>query len=214
MDPSVSTVIILIFVFSIIGGVTGKKDPRALPKIPSYPTTISTTPAVGTQTNVDVEVPSELFAAGYIEGISDKIKQFIGRYGKNVPASDAHQISECVVKYSQQYDVNPKLVTAMIARESRFNKYAISSSGAQGLGQLLPSTAKGLDVNDPFDIDQNVRGTTRYIRSMLDRFSAPNKVPYAIAGYFEGPNAVLRNGGFKPKSKSYVEDILTIYKKI
>ena len=207
MDGATTTVIILIFVFSIFGAAVNKKEPPQNASKPAYETGI-------VHTNVDTDIPSELFAAGYVDGITNQIKTFVRRYAKKVPESDASQISESIVRYSKQFDVNPRLVTALIARESRFNKYAISSSGAQGLGQLLPSTAAGLSISDPFDIDENVRGTVRYMKSMLDRFSGPNKVPYAIAGYFEGPNAVTRNGGFKPKSKSYVEDILSIYKKI
>ncbi len=204
MDATTSTVIILLFVFSILGGVTGKHEPKM--------TAPRETAAV--HTSVEAEIPSELFTAGYIEGLSEKLKSFVLRYGKNIPESDAGQISESVVRHSRRFDVNPRLVAALIARESRFNKYAISSSGAQGLGQLLPSTSKNLSISDPFDIDQNVMGTVRYMRSMLDRFSGPNKVPYAIAGYFEGPNSVARNGGFAPKSKDYVEDILKIYSRI
>ncbi len=207
MTPATSTIIILIFVFSIIGGMTGKHEPTSYTHEPSYETTT-------VNTSVEVAVPVSTFDGGNEEGLYGKIKGFVSKYAVRVSGSDADQISESIIRYSKQYDINPKLVTALIARESRFNKFAISSSGAQGLGQLLPSTSSGLDISDPFDIDSNVRGTTRYIKSMLDRFSGSNKVPYAIAGYFEGPNAVTRNGGFKDKSKDYVEDILKIYQRI
>ncbi|MBI5700931.1 lytic transglycosylase domain-containing protein [Candidatus Saganbacteria bacterium] len=211
MDPTTSTIIILVFVFSIIGSATHhKKGPIA--EKPGQTIGIASPGTVyGT---VESVVPIESFEGVTLEGLSDKIKSFTLRYGKNLPESDAQSISENVIKYSKQYDVNPKLVTALIARESRFNKYAISSSNAQGLGQLLPSTAVGLGVTDPFDIEQNIKGTVRYIKSLLDRFPNSNKIPNAIAGYFEGPNGILRNGGFKLKSKSYVEDILAIYNKI
>lgn len=211
MDAAASTVIILIFVFSIFGAVTSKKEvverPQKVYVTSSYPE------EVHSQVN-SLDVPSEVFSAGYVDGLNEMLRKFILSYGKSVEASDARSISDNIIKYSQQYDINPRLMAAIIARESRFNKFAVSSSGAQGLGQLLPKTSQGLGVSEPFDIEQNVYGTVRYMRSMLDRFSGQNKVPYAIASYFEGPNSVKGSGGFKTRSKSYIEDILKIYNKI
>lgn len=105
--------------------------------------------------------------------------------------------------------MNPKLVAALMTRESKFNPRARSSSGAIGLGQLLPSTAKGLNLDDPYDIDQNAKGTVRYFKSLIDRFNG--QVSNAIAGYLEGPNAVMRNGGYSDHTRGYVQDILAIY---
>lgn len=205
MDPTITGIIVLLFVFSIVGSVTQKKDNSFLSVPPTQPV----------YTTVETEaIPLPLFSAGYVEGLNDNLKRFIVKKNGRASEWEAQEIAGDIIKYSQQYDVNPKLVAALIARESGFNKYAVSSSGAQGLGQLLPSTSKGLGVTDPFDIDENVKATVRYMKSMLDRFPEPNKVPYAIAGYFEGPNSVNRSGGFKVKSKSYIEDILTLYNKI
>ena len=125
---------------------------------------------------------------------------------------EAMTITDSIMRHSRTYNLNPKLVTALIARESKFNPRALSSSGAVGLGQLLPSTARGLDISDPYDIDQNAKGTVRYFKSLVDRFSG--KVSNAIAAYLDGPNAVSRQGGFSAKTKVYVEDILGIYQKI
>ncbi|MFA4966966.1 MAG: lytic transglycosylase domain-containing protein [Candidatus Margulisiibacteriota bacterium] len=218
MDGSVTTVVILIFVFSILGTVTGKHPKvSAPPNIPTGTTVQEPTQPYDTSqtySQVNVAIPSPSFMAGYTEGVVEDLKKFISSYAKKIDAWEVDSIANSVVKYGQTYDVNPKLVCGLIARESRFNRFAISSSGAQGLGQLLPSTASGLGISDPFDIDQNVMGTTRYIRSLLDRFSGANKVPFALAGYLEGPNAVKRNNGFKSASKRYIEDILTISNKL
>lgn len=212
MDGSVATVVLLIFVFSIINGVTGNKSKKdyAEPPVPieqKYDTS-------RTFSSVEIMPPSSDFTSGYSEDLTSKIKRFILSYAKKVDEWEAQSITDSIVKHSKSYDVNPKLVCGLIARESRFNRFAISSSGAQGLGQLLPSTASGLNVSDPFDIDQNVMGTTRYVKSLLDRFSGINKVPFALAGYLEGPNIVKRNNGFKAPSKQYIEDILKITNKI
>ena len=208
MDGATATVVILIFVFSIFGAVTGKKDGN------SGQSPYNEQPGIVYNTVEAVSIPGEVFLAGYADGISDKIKSYILRRNKNISEGQAQNITDYILKYSQQFDVNPKVVTALMARESSFNTFAVSSSNAMGLGQLLPSTAAGLGVNDPFDPEQNTMGTVRYLRSLIDRFSGDYKLVYAIAGYFEGPNAVKRASGFKLKSKSYVEDILKISEKI
>jgi len=204
MDGTTATIVVLIFVFSIIGGVTGKhtvvtgsggtgySQPQDDGKI--Y------TKADGLEPVIDfTPVNSEL--------LNSSLKNFISGYSKRLDDGEAQAMADSLVKYSQIYNVNPKLVCALISRESGFNRFAVSSSGAEGLGQLLPSTAQGLGVEDPFDIDQNIKGTTRYIKSLLDRFSGDQKVTFALAGYLEGPNIVNRRQGFKSTSKKYIEDI-------
>ncbi|MFA6169481.1 MAG: lytic transglycosylase domain-containing protein [Candidatus Margulisiibacteriota bacterium] len=143
------------------------------------------------------------------EGERAAIQKYIAKYRK---PDEAATIAESIVRNANEKNVNPKLITALMARESRFNPKAVSSSGAIGLGQLLPSTAKGLKLDDPYDIEQNTHGTVLYIKSLLQRFGG--NVTNALAGYFEGPNAITRNGGFSAKTKAYVEDILNIAQKI
>ena len=65
-------------------------------------------------------------------------------------------------------NLNPYLMISLIREESFFNNEAVSSTGAMGLMQLMPSTAAGLGVKDPMDPVQNVDGGVRYLKSMLD----------------------------------------------
>lgn len=217
MDGTVTTVIILIFVFSIIGGVTGKKG-TAPTRVRQYPVQAPASQPADTgqlYSTVDItKVPAAGFTAGFTTDLVEKMKTFIKGYAPKVEPWEAQQISNSIITYSQKYDVNPKVVFGLIARESRFNRFAVSSSGAQGLGQLLPSTAAGLGVTDGFDIEQNVMGTSRYVRSLMDRFAEPNKLTFALAGYLEGPNQIKRAGGFKSHTKGYIEDILKISNRI
>ncbi len=208
---STSLIVVLIFAFSIISGVTGVKDtPRTYNK-PATPSSVTR----HQQPAGHLIIPGPNFADGVMLELQSRIDKFIRGYARKSARADAPQIAEGIVRYSKKYNVNPRLVTALVARESRFNKYAVSSSGAQGLGQLLPSTAKGLKVYNSFDIDQNLMGTSRYMRYLFNRFkNTQNQVPLGIAGYLEGPNAVKRNNGYKSSSKHYVEDILKIYQKI
>ncbi|KAF0134656.1 MAG: Lytic transglycosylase catalytic [Candidatus Saganbacteria bacterium] len=218
MDGSAATVVILIFVFSIVASVTNKtpKTTSAF-KEPKQETfdNYSQFDTSQTYTQTDIKIiPEPVFPLENTEGIVQNIKSFILKYAKKVEEWEAQSIADSILKYGQIYNVNPKLACALIARESRFNRFAVSPSGAQGLGQLLPSTAVGLGVYDPFDIDQNVKGTVRYLKSLLDRFENPDKVTFSLAGYLEGPNNVKKRGGFKGSSKKYIEDIYNIYQKI
>jgi soluble lytic murein transglycosylase-like protein len=108
-------------------------------------------------------------------------------------------------------DLEPKLVRALIQVESAWNPVAVSRAGAMGLMQLMPDTAALLDVADPYDPDQNVRGGTLFLRRMLDRFGG--RVDLALAAYNAGPKAVERHGGIPPyaETRNYVQRILGLY---
>lgn len=201
MDAT-SVIIILLFVVSIVGssGNKGYSPPTA-----SAPETIST----AIYSSVEASVPAFKFDSNDETSPAQAIKRFIRQYRSEELADS---IARSIVRHSQALDLNPKLIAALIARESKFNPRALSSSGAAGLGQLLPSTAKNLGVEEPYDIDQNAKGTATYFKYLLDRFKG--RVPFALAAYLEGPNAVDGQAGFSLHTKSYVEDILNIYQRI
>lgn len=207
MDTTTAA-IILIFVISVFSGFghnKGYKPPSPPPSVPSAP--MPTTGVINTE--VSVAVPPSNYAAVEPVVTQNAINKYILKYRS---PDLAVSITTSIMKHSAAYDVNPKLVAALIARESKFNPRALSSSGAMGLGQLLPSTAKGLGVKDGFDVDQNAMGTTRYLKSLIDRFNG--SVSAALAGYLVGPNAVARDGTISSHTRSYVEDVLKIYYKI
>ena len=112
---------------------------------------------------------------------------------------------------AREHEVEPALVKAVIAAESNFDPEAISRKGAQGLMQLMPVTANVLGVDDPFRPTDNVRGGTRYLRLMLDRYG---DVERAVAAYNAGPAAVDRYGGVPPyrETQDYVRRVLTYYR--
>ena len=99
------------------------------------------------------------------------------------------------------------LFLALIERESGWNPRAVSSKGAQGLGQLMPETARELGVFDPFDPAQNLDGAARYFEAQLARFG---DVALALAAYNAGPETVARHGGVPPyaETRAYVAALI------
>ena len=122
-----------------------------------------------------------------------------------------NEILGIINEVSNKYDVDPKLIEALVKQESGFNPNAKSKAGALGLMQLMPSTAKGLGVTDPMDARQNIEGGVKYVKSMLDRFNG--NIILALAAYNAGPNAVKKYDGVPPykETQNYVRSILANY---
>lgn len=104
--------------------------------------------------------------------------------------------------------IDPSLFVRLVQQESGGDPRAVSPAGAQGLTQLMPATARGLGVSDPFDPEQNLRGGARFLRSMLDRYRGDYRL--ALAAYNAGPGNVDKYGDVPPfeETQQYVR-ILT-----
>jgi soluble lytic murein transglycosylase-like protein len=107
--------------------------------------------------------------------------------------------------------LDPALLRALIAQESAFQPYAISSAGAMGLTQLMPGTAEDLGVSDPYNIEQNIQGGAQYLSEQLQTFGGD--LSLALAAYNVGPNAVKSHGGVPPfqETKDFIDKVLTYY---
>jgi soluble lytic murein transglycosylase-like protein len=112
---------------------------------------------------------------------------------------------------SERYGVDPALVKAVIRAESAFNPRAVSPKGAQGLMQLMPSTARRHRVYNSFSPHQNIKGGTEHLRLLLDRYAG--NVTLALAAYNAGVNAVEKAG--RPRvppyreTREYIRRVLT-----
>jgi len=130
---------------------------------------------------------------------------------ETTPTNSKIAISNYIKEASEKYDVEERLINALIKQESGFNPNAVSSAGAQGLMQLMPSTAKSLGVKNSFDPRQNIEGGVKYLRQMLDKYNG-NKI-LALAAYNAGPGAVDKYDGIPPykETQNYVKAVLSNY---
>jgi len=122
-----------------------------------------------------------------------------------------NKYDETIKRLSDEQDVPAALIKAVVMAESAFNPNARSRTGAQGLMQLIPGTARLVGCTDPLDPDENLAGGTRYLKMMLMRFKGDTR--RAVAAYNAGPGAVERYGGIPPydETRYYVRRVLSLY---
>lgn len=156
------------------------------------------------------------FTLGNYNEPSNKYQKLIQKYNPKVSKDHISKILSSVNFHSRTNKIDPKLVLAVMAKESSFRHKAVSSAGAMGLGQLMPSTAKDMGVSDPFSPEQNIRGMTRYLGMLLKKYQG--NLDKALSAYNFGPNAVdktLKSGKKLPLCViNYVQGVKNLYFKI
>ena len=126
-----------------------------------------------------------------------------------VPTHDLHDASKysgTLKEAASMAGVSPILLEALVWEESRWNPKAISPKGAIGLSQLMPNTARELNV-DPRDPSANLIGGARYLKMQLDRFG---DLELALAAYCAGPEKVAAARGIPPipEVQTYIDSII------
>ena len=126
---------------------------------------------------------------------------------------DIQKYSAIIQTASKAYGVEASLVHAVISAESGYNPQAISKTGAMGLMQLMPDTARRYGVQNMMDPTENIHGGVRYLRDLMTMFRG--RMDLAIAAYNAGENAVIRHGHRIPpyaETKHYVPKVLGFYR--
>jgi len=123
------------------------------------------------------------------------------------------RVRDIVGKLAPHFDVDPKLVMAIIAVESGFNIQAKSPKNAQGLMQLIPKTAQRFHVKNALDPEENIKGGMEYLQWLLAFYKGD--VQLVAAAYNAGENAVESHRGVPPypETQDYVRKIVALYKK-
>jgi soluble lytic murein transglycosylase-like protein len=123
----------------------------------------------------------------------------------------ATDIDSAIEQAAARHNVDPNLVRAVVKVESNFNPNALSRKGAMGLMQLMPSTARQLNVKNPFDPEQNVDAGVRHLKQLLESYGGDIKL--TLAAYNAGAGAVARSSGVPryAETQNYVRRITDLY---
>jgi soluble lytic murein transglycosylase-like protein len=152
-----------------------------------------------------------------------EVSQYLGRdsiqsanakiVAANFPGtiSSPLDIDAAIEQAAARHNVDPNLVRAVVKVESNFNPNAVSRKGAMGLMQLMPSTARQLNVKNPFDPEQNVDAGVRHLKQLLDSYGGNIKL--TLAAYNAGAGAVARSSGVPhyAETQNYVRRITKLY---
>ena len=160
----------------------------------------------------NLEKPIEKYGSIIYQGY----KSFILKVNPKLDHDIAINIANVIKFYAGEYSLDPKLVLALMSRESSFRANAVSSSGAIGLGQLLSSTAKDMGVTDPYNPEENIKATSKYLALLIKKWNG--NVTLALASYKIGHGNVtkiLKAGKDLPQStRKYINDIMLAQSKI
>ena len=120
-------------------------------------------------------------------------------------------VDTAIEEAAARHNVDPNLVRAVVKVESNFNPNAVSRKGAMGLMQLMPSTARQLNVKNPFDPEQNVDAGVRHLKQLLESYGGDIKL--TLAAYNAGAGAVARSSGVPrfAETQNYVRRITNLY---
>jgi soluble lytic murein transglycosylase-like protein len=127
------------------------------------------------------------------------------------PEFTQQDVDAAIDQAAARHNVDPNLVRAVVKVESNFNPNAVSRKGAMGLMQLMPQTARQLNVSNPFDPEQNVDAGVRHLKQLMENYGGDVKL--TLAAYNAGQGAVARSAGIPhfAETRNYVKRITQLY---
>ncbi len=123
------------------------------------------------------------------------------------PGSPNGSLNEMIDAIAAKHEIEAPLVHSVIKAESNYNPLAVSPKGAQGLMQLIPSTARRFGVENSFNPQENIEGGVKYLKFLMDLYR--NDYVKVIAAYNAGEAAVTKYGGIPPyeETRNYVYQV-------
>lgn len=131
-----------------------------------------------------------------------------GNDSSSCPVTSPKELDPIFKRAADKYGIDEKLLKAVAKAESNFNSSVVSSAGAIGVMQLMPSTASSLGVTNPYDAEDNIMGGAKYLSRLLEKYDG--NVSLALAAYNAGSGNVEKYGGIPPfkETQNYVHKIL------
>ncbi len=205
----------IVVLYLLLGGNETPKEARSADTGSTTTQSISKTKSSATTSSALADIGSSQSGQSLqqFEADFEVIYTYITDRYPTVEYEEARRIAQAIVDYSRTYSVDPKLIAALISRESGFNRYAVSATSARGLGEIKDFNYEALGITDPFDIRQNVSGTVAYFAQMRKNWVDHAQVnTMALASYYQGYSSVRASRRLARKTRAYVRDILREYK--
>ncbi len=149
---------------------------------------------------------------GFDESQRAAYKSLARRNNPRLGDAMADNIATSILMAAQTHRLDPRFLAAIVTVESSFDPYCLSSSGAMGLGQLMPFNLRPLGVANAWDPAQNLNGSAKLLRQNLDTYARqPNGTLLAVAAYHAGVGAVNRAGKAVPPRASTQKYVWKVY---
>jgi hypothetical protein len=150
--------------------------------------------------------------ANWVEEQVPFYKALVRRHNKKLKEAQVEEIARAIINAGYANNMDPRFLASVIAVESDFDIYCLSSSGAMGLGQLMPFNLKAAGITDPWNPTQNINGCARLLRGhMNDYKNRADGTLLAVAAYNAGPGAVRRAGYKVPNGRQVQRYVWKVY---
>lgn len=166
---------------------------------------------VPSQSSADSSVFDSVFEAEtiiYATPESSGVQSGTPGNDSSCPVTSPAELDPIFKQAADKYGIDEKLLKAVAKAESNFNPSVVSSAGAIGVMQLMPSTASSLGVSNPYDAKDNIMGGAKYLSRLLAKYNG--NISLALAAYNAGSGNVEKYGGIPPfkETQNYVRKIL------